>query len=433
MYKKFIKKIEGRNLTVGIIGLGYVGLPLAARINQTKQNVIGFDIDKTKIDNLKKGKSYIKHIDFKLIKKHFENKLFFPTDDFSHISQCDVIVICVPTPLGKNNQPDISYIQQTIKSISPHVKKGQLITLESTTYPGTTKEEICAYFEEKGFTIGQELFVGYSPEREDPGNLNFNTQNTPKIVGGRTKECINVASMFYSVFIDNVVKVSSLEVAEMAKLLENTYRSVNIGLINEMKVISDKMKIDLYEVIDAASTKPFGFTPFYPGPGIGGHCIPIDPFYLSWKAKEYDADAKFIELAGEVNKRMPDYIVDQIAEILNTRSKALSKSKILILGLSYKKNVDDTRESPSFSVISKLIKKGADVCFSDPFRKKFPRNRECNYQIKSVGINEDIAMFDIIVLMTDHDDFDYEYIIEHSQVIYDTRGRMKAIEKKIYR
>ena len=433
MDKKLIKKIEERNATVGIIGLGYVGLPLAARINQTKQNVIGFDIDKSKIDNLRKGKSYIKHIDFKLIKTHFENKLFLPTDDFSHISQCDVIVICVPTPLGKSNQPDISYIKETIKSISPHVKKGQLITLESTTYPGTTKEEICDYFDEKGFKIGQELYVGYSPEREDPGNINFNTQNTPKIVGGSTKECANLASKFYSGFIDNVIKVSSLEVAEMAKLLENIYRSVNIGLINEMKVISDKMKIDLFEVIDAASTKPFGFTPFYPGPGIGGHCIPIDPFYLSWKAKEYNANARFIELAGEVNRQMPDYIVDQIAAILNTRSKALSKSKVLILGLSYKKNVDDTRESPSFSVISKLIKKGADVCFSDPFRKKFPSNRECNYQIKSVEINKDIALFDIVVLMTDHDDYDYEHIIEHSSAIYDTRGRMKAIENKIYR
>jgi len=424
-------QIINRKSTIGIIGLGYVGLPLAIRFSEEGFRVMGFDVDGKKVQMLNSGESYIKHIDAKLIDTIVRNG-FKATSDFNHIPSTAVILICVPTPLGVHNEPDLSYIHSTLQSIKPHLTENQLLVLESTTYPGTTEEEIVPVVEKAGFKIGTNFFVGYSPEREDPGNKNFTTKTIPKVVSGYTENCLEVTKALYDQIVDQTVPVSSPKVAEMTKILENIHRAVNIGLVNELKMVADKMDIDIYEVINAAATKPFGFTPYYPGPGLGGHCIPIDPFYLSWKAKQVGIDTRFIELAGEINTAMPAYVVQKVGEALNSVGKSIKGSQILILGLAYKKNVDDLRESPSLVLIESLIDKGAVVEYSDPYFKTIPHTRKYQFELESKALNAEILnSADLVLLATDHDDFDYELIEKEASLIVDTRGCFNYSNKVI--
>ncbi|HJN69751.1 MAG: nucleotide sugar dehydrogenase [Candidatus Marinimicrobia bacterium] len=424
-------QIINRKSTIGIIGLGYVGLPLAIRFSEEGFRVMGFDVDGKKVQMLNSGESYIKHIDAKLIDTIVRNG-FKATSDFNHIPSTAVILICVPTPLGVHNEPDLSYIHSTLQSIKPHLTENQLLVLESTTYPGTTEEEIVPVVEKAGFKIGTNFFVGYSPEREDPGNKNFTTKTIPKVVSGYTENCLEVTKALYDQIVDQTVPVSSPKVAEMTKILENIHRAVNIGLVNELKMVADKMDIDIYEVINAAATKPFGFTPYYPGPGLGGHCIPIDPFYLSWKAKQVGIDTRFIELAGEINTAMPAYVVQKVGEALNSVGKSIKGSQILILGLAYKKNVDDLRESPSLVLIESLIDKGAVVEYSDPYFKTIPHTRKYQFELESKALNAEILKSaDLVLLATDHDDFDYELIEKEASLIVDTRGCFNYSNKVI--
>jgi len=435
----FQSSIVNRKSKIAIIGLGYVGLPLCIRFSEEGFRVIGFDIDAEKVYKLNAGKSYIKHILEENISS-MANNGFTATTDFSEIATVDVMIICVPTPLGGHNEPDLSYIRNTLEAMKPHLQENQLLVLESTTYPGTTEEEIVPVIQgirndspatshQKRFTMGETFFIGYSPEREDPGNKNFTTKTIPKVVSGYTQNCLDLTQVLYDQIVDRTVPVSSPRVAEMTKILENIHRAVNIGLVNELKMVADKMDIDIYEVINAAATKPFGFTPYYPGPGLGGHCIPIDPFYLTWKAKEVGINTRFIELAGEINNRMPDYVVQKVGEALNTVGKSIKGSRILVLGLAYKKNVDDSRESPSFTIIDMLMKKGADIQYSDPYLPVAPKTRKFNFDLKSVEVTADnIKSFDAIVLSTDHDHFDYDLITRESKLIVDTRGRLKPSE-----
>lgn len=420
--------IDKNTAKIGVIGLGYVGMPLIIRFSEVGFNAIGFDIDKKKVDMLNSGKSYIDHIEDELINNLSLNG-FKATADFEHISEIDVIIICVPTPLGVHREPDLSYIKNTLDSISPYLKENQLLVLESTTYPGTTEDVVVPIISDKNFEIGENFYLGYSPEREDPGNKDFSTKTIPKIISGFTKNCLEVVSNLYSKVVDQVVPVSSTRVAEMTKILENIHRAVNIGLVNELKMVAHKMDIDIYEVIEAASTKPFGFTPYYPGPGLGGHCIPIDPFYLTWKAKEIGMNTRFIELAGEINTLMPKYVVSVISDALNTYGKAIMKSKILILGLAYKKNIDDSRESPSLEVIDMLIGLGAEVDYSDPYLPNFPKSRKHDFNLKSIDINnEKIQTYDLVLVATDHDKFDFDLIKKSAKIIVDSRGRYNKEE-----
>jgi UDP-N-acetyl-D-glucosamine dehydrogenase len=424
-------QIINRKSSIGIIGLGYVGLPLAIRFSEEGFRVMGFDVDGKKVQMLNSGESYIKHIDAKLIDTIVRNG-FKATSDFNHIPSTAVILICVPTPLGVHNEPDLSYIHSTLQSIKPHLTENQLLVLESTTYPGTTEEEIVPVVEKAGFKIGTNFFVGYSPEREDPGNKNFTTKTIPKVVSGYTENCLEVTKALYDQIVDQTVPVSSPKVAEMTKILENIHRAVNIGLVNELKMVADKMDIDIYEVINAAATKPFGFTPYYPGPGLGGHCIPIDPFYLSWKAKQVGIDTRFIELAGEINTAMPAYVVQKVGEALNSVGKSIKGSQILILGLAYKKNVDDLRESPSLVLIESLLDKGAVVEYSDPYFKTIPHTRKYQFELESKALNAEILKSaDLVLLATDHDDFDYELIEKEASLIVDTRGCFNYSNKVI--
>jgi UDP-N-acetyl-D-glucosamine dehydrogenase len=411
---------------IGIVGLGYVGLPLLLRFAEQGFKVIGFDIDKSKIDKLNKGESYIKYAGVERIVLAHQKNQFIATNDFSKAKDADALIICVPTPLNKHHEPDLSFIITTIETLLPYLHKGQLISLESTTYPGTTDEELKPRIESRGFVIGNDIYLVFSPEREDPGNMNYSIRNIPKIVGGITDKCLEAGIAMYKEIVDKVIPVSSAKVAEMTKLLENIFRSVNIGLVNELKMVTDKMGLNIWEIIDAASTKPFGFAPFYPGPGLGGHCIPIDPFYLTWKAKEFGIHTRFIELAGEINTQMPQYVVEKIAEALNERKKSINGSKILLLGLSYKKNIDDPRESASAKLMELLINKGAVLQYSDPFIPVFPGMRKYKSALKSVSITKGILMAaDCVLIATDHDDFDYDLIAQHSELIVDTRGRYK--------
>ena len=431
--KKLFQKIENKELIIGIMGLGYVGLPLAMRFTECDFKVIGFDIDQNKINLINAGESYIDHIDSKEIKSCVQKGLA-ATSDYSAVSECDALIMCVPTPLNVFREPDLSYINNTIEKMLPHLKKNQLVSLESTTYPGTTKEVIAAKIESKNFKIGEDFFVVYSPEREDPGNKNFNTENIPKIIGGISDNCLELGYEIYSTAIGKMVKVSSTEVAEMTKLLENIYRSVNIGLVNEMKIVADKMDIDIFEVIDAAKTKPFGYTPFYPGPGLGGHCIPIDPFYLTWKAREFGIHTRFIELAGEINTKMPSYVIDTLISSLNQHCKPMNESKILVLGLAYKKNVDDMRESPSLEILEMLENYGAKLSYSDPFFKEFPPMRNYSFNLSSTELNEKVLKsFDAAILVTDHDGFDYDLILKNSKLIIDCRGAFPRTASNVVR
>lgn len=429
-------KIAANDFIVGVIGMGYVGLPLALEFAAKGIKVIGFDLDESKIARINKDKkSYIKHIPSEKISDAVTSKCLEATTDFSRLEESDAIIICVPTPLNANREPDMSYVENTAYTIAKHLRKGHFISLESTTYPGTTDEILLKIFEEKGLKVGKDFYLCFSPEREDPNNEKYSTATIPKVIGGVTKECLEIGKMIYEKVIIKVVPVSSTKAAESAKLLENIYRSINIALVNELKVVFDKMGIDVWEVIEAASTKPFGFTAFYPGPGLGGHCIPIDPFYLTWKAREYEVATKFIELAGEVNTSMPEYVVGRVYHALNENKKCINGSKILLLGLSYKKDIDDLRESPSLKLIELLQDEGATVDYSDDYVTSIPKLRKYEFNKKSVKLTSaNIAKYDLVLLSTDHSYYDYKHIFENAKIIVDTRNAFKKFKgKKLYK
>lgn len=419
-------RIESRAAVVAIYGLGYVGLPLALRFAEVGLKVIGFDIDRAKVERLNQGDSYIERITPQQIARA-RAAGFEATADFARTAEADALIICVPTPLDAHRQPDLSFIVNTVEALLPHMRPGQLLSLESTTWPGTTDEVIAPRLRARGLEPGRDCALVFSPEREDPGNPDYGTKNIPKVIGGTTPVCLQLGQALYAHAIQTLVPVSSTRAAEMTKLLENIHRAVNIGLVNEMKIVADKMGIDIHEVIRAAATKPFGFVPYRPGPGLGGHCIPIDPFYLTWKAREYGINTRFIELAGEINHYMPHWVVGKVADALNERGKAIKGSRILVLGLAYKKNIDDTRESPAVEIMDLLRAKGADVAYSDPHVPVFPRKRDYEFDLRSESITpENMIGFDCLVLATDHDAFDYALLQQHARVIVDTRGRLPA-------
>ena len=428
---KIIENNNKKSSVIGVIGLGYVGIPLSLSFVKAGFKVIGFDVDKKKIEQIKKKKSYIWSITSEDISNAL-SKGFDVTIDFSKISLVDVIIICVPTPLTKYGQPELSYLIGSINSIIPYIKKGQLISVESTTYPGTTEEEVIPRLQQKGFIAGKNIYVCYSPEREDPGNSSYSTRTIPKIVGAYSKDCLEVALSTYSAAIKKVVPVSSMRVAEMTKLHENIYRLINIGLVNEMKMICEKLKIDIHEVIKAASTKPFGFTPYYPGPGVGGHCIPIDPNYLTWKAKQFSIETRFINLAQTINKEMSNWILDKLLEELNLRGKILNNLKVLFIGIAYKKNVDDVRESPAVKLINLFNENKAEISYHDPFLEYFKFDFSKKKLQKSIKLKpKNISSYDLVVITTDHDNIDYQLIYDNAKLILDTRGKYSNSDKKI--
>lgn len=421
---ELLEKLRSKQALIGIVGLGYVGLPLSLTYAEVGYRVLGFDIDSAKADAINQGRSYIQHIDGERVARAQRQALLEATTDFARAAEADALILCVPTPLNQYREPDLSFIRDTMAALLPYLRPGQVLSLESTTYPGTTEEELRPLIERRGFTVGDDIFLVYSPEREDPGNARFNTATIPKVMGGSTAACGEAGVALYEQAISEVVVVSSTRAAEMTKLLENIHRAVNIGLMNEIKPLADLMGIDLYEVIRAAATKPFGFVPYYPGPGLGGHCIPIDPFYLTWKAREFGMHTRFIELAGEINSAMPTYVIGKTMDALNDVGKPLKGSKVLVLGIGYKKNVDDMRESPSVEVMALLQAKGAEVHYSDPFFPSFPSMRKHTFELCSVDLAPNvISSFDAVVLATDHDAFDYDLISSHSQLLIDTRGR----------
>ena len=425
---RLLEMIEQKTARIGIIGLGYVGLPLALHFGDKGFHVIGFDLDSKKIDKILHGKSYIKHIPADKIREMTDGKLLNVTIDFSRLQETDCILICVPTPLSDKMEPDLSYLLETTETIADNLRTGQLIVLESTTYPGTTEEMLLPRLESHDMKVGEDFFLAFSPEREDPGNKEFTATNIPKVVGGVTPSCLEVASAIYNT-ITRVVPVSTTQAAELTKLLENTFRSVNIALVNELKILAHKMGIDLFEVINAASTKPFGYTPFYPGPGLGGHCIPIDPFYLAWKAKEYDFSTRFIQLAGEINVSMPYYVIEKTVEALNKNRKSINGSNILILGIAYKKDIDDDRESPGYAIMKILLEKGAVLYYNDPWVPKLHTTRKYNFQMESTPITPDLlGKMDAAIIVTDHSDYDYAEIVEHSNLVIDTRNATQGIK-----
>lgn len=439
-----LEKFQNFNAKIGIIGLGYVGLPLALEFAEAGYKVTGFDVDSDKVLKLTQGETYINHIPAKKIKEQVERQRFFATNDFSLLKEMDAIIICVPTPLNKYREPDISFIENSGKEISKYFKPGKLVVLESSTYPGTTEEVLKPFLDRPineeinaELTCGKDYFLAFSPEREDPNNPDYTTKTIPKVIGGYTKDCLDVAKSLYDRVIVKTIPVSSTKVAEATKLLENIYRSVNIALVNELKMVFDRMGIDIWEVIEAAKTKPFGFQAFYPGPGLGGHCIPIDPFYLTWKAREYEITTKFIELAGEINTMQPYFVVQKISEALNDNNKTIKGSKILILGAAYKKNIDDLRESPSLKLIEILEDRGAIVDYSDPYIPVLPNTRKYQLNLKSVELtSENLQKYDAVVLSTDHDNFDYDLIYKSSNLIIDTRNAFKVkglVNGKIYK
>lgn len=422
MKNDLINRIQSGNAIIGVVGIGYVGLPLALRFAETGFKVIGFDVDAAKAETIASRQSYFSHIAHERIGQAVDNG-FVVTADMAMSGKVDAIIICVPTPLGKHQEPDLSFVTGTMDALVPYLRKGQLISLESTTYPGTTEEEIVPRIQARGLIVGEDVFVVYSPEREDPGNKSFNTQTIPKVVGGQSEACLAVGKLLYESVIDSVVPVSSTRTAEMTKLLENIHRAVNIGLVNELKVVADKMGIDIFEVINAASSKPFGFTPYYPGPGLGGHCIPIDPYYLTWKAKEYGVNTRFIELAGEVNTSMPARVVSKAESALNMRGQAVNGSNIMLLGIAYKKDTSDTRESPGLRILAMLKAKGANVTYHDPHVPLIPVLRDYDLSGESMPLDEaTIATQHCIILCTDHTDVDYETLGRVGDLIVDTRG-----------
>ena len=423
------KSVIDRKAVAGVIGLGYVGLPLAMTIAKKGFKVYGFDLDEKKIKMLHAKKSYISHIQDSVIKAV---KGLNATSDFSKLKECDFIIICVPTPTTKTNQPDLSYIINTGKEIAKHIRKGQTIVLESTTYPTTTRDILKPELERSGLKCCKDFYLAFSPEREDPGNKNFNTETITKVVGGMDKNSTELAAMFYRQFIKKIYVVSSCEVAESTKMLENSFRAVNIAFVNELKMLFDRMGIDIWEVIEASKTKPFGYMPFYPGPGWGGHCIPVDPFYLSWIAKEYDFTAHFIELAGQTNIRMPEYVIEKIDHALNKIKKSINGAKILILGAAYKKDIGDPRESPSFRIMELLLDLNAKLSYNDPFIPSLPKMRKFNIQLDSVPISEKtLKSFDCVVIITDHSAYNFDFILKHSKMIVDTRNVIKNPSPKV--
>ena len=426
---------ENKSAKIGVIGLGYVGLPLIMTFIEKNFQVYGFDIDETKINALINGESYIKHIASRNIIKYIANEQFKPTSDFSKISLVDAVLICVPTPLNKNREPDLSYIVSTGELIAPYLQTNQLIVLESTTYPGTSTEVLKPILEKNGLRSGKDLFLAYSPEREDPGNPKFGTASIPKIVGGDGDNARELACAIYNQIVVNTVPVSSMEVAEAVKLTENIFRAVNIAMINELKIIYDKMGIDIWEVIEAAKSKPFGYMPFYPGPGLGGHCIPIDPFYLAYRAKQFGQKTKFIELAGKINTQMPNYVIEVLESSLQAKfDKEIKGAKILIMGLAYKKNVDDTRESPAFVLLELLKARGATVAYFDPFVPSIPETREHAAHAGQKSIDwsaEELAKYDAALICTDHDGINYEELVAKSKLVIDTRNATASINNKL--
>jgi UDP-N-acetyl-D-glucosamine dehydrogenase len=431
LVRAFAAKVRHRKAVVGVLGLGYVGLPLALRFAEAGLPVIGFDIDARKIAQLRAGKSYINYIPDRAIRDG-RKAGFEATGDFARARDCDALIICVPTPLNRSREPDLSYVVSTAEAVAPYLRRGQLLSLESTTWPGTTEEVIQPIVERRGLKVGRDVLLVFSPERQDPGNAKFGTHNIPKVVGGVTPACLAAGVALYGVAVDRVVPVTTTRVAEMAKLLENIHRAVNIGLVNELKIVCDKMGIDLFEVIDAAATKPFGFVPYYPGPGLGGHCIPIDPFYLTWKAREFGVHTRFIELAGEINHRMPEWVVQKVSAALNARGTPVRGARILVLGIAYKKNVDDMRESPSVELMEQLQQLGARVDYSDPHIPAFPHIRRGHFDLKSVKLTPaSLKRYDAVLLATNHDAFDYALIAKHARLIVDTRGVYRKLRKNV--
>jgi len=433
---------KGTQLKVGVIGCGYVGLPLGLRFAEAGHRVLGFDTDPNKVSKLNEGQSYIGHIPSSKIQQYVRSRHFSATSDFSRLAEMDAVVICVPTPLDQRREPDLSYVEQTARSIQPHLQRGQLVVLESTTYPGTTEELVLPILEQSGLHcpiaqgpdaehLATDFFLAFSPEREDPGNKQYGLAQIPKVVGGVNPPSGRAAVSLYAQIVARVVPVSTTRAAEMAKLLENIFRCVNIALVNELKQLALRMGMDIWEVIDAAATKPFGFMPFYPGPGLGGHCIPVDPYYLSWKAREYDFVTRFIELAGEVNTAMPYNVVEAIANALNDRQKALKGSRILVLGVAYKKDVDDLRESPTLKIMQLLIEHGARVDYNDPYFPQLHKMRHYDYShMRSVDLTPaNLAAYDCVVIATDHTSYDYQAIVEAAPLVVDTRNATRRIAR----
>jgi UDP-N-acetyl-D-glucosamine dehydrogenase len=423
------QKIEVRSATVGIAGLGYVGLPLALTFAEKGFSVLGFDVDGAKVEALNAGRNYIQHLDSRRLSKALSDRLFAATADFGRMSEPDALIICVPTPLTPQREPDMNYVVGTARQIRNHLRPGQLVVLESTTYPGTTDELVRGILEESGLQCGKDFYLAFSPEREDPGNGKFNTATIPKIVGGVDQAGGDLAQSLYDQVVVRTVRVGSAREAEAAKLVENIFRAVNIALVNELKIVFDRMGIDIWSVLDAASTKPFGFMRFNPGPGWGGHCIPLDPFYLSWKAREYGVTPRFIELAGEVNVRMPEYVIEKLSMALNDRRRSVKDSRILVLGIAYKKDIDDPRESPAFEIIEGLLRLGAKVSYHDPHVPKAPRMRSWPDlpPMTSVPLTEEVLRSqEAVVIVTDHAAVDYEAVANHASLIVDTRGVFRA-------
>ncbi|MCG6155230.1 nucleotide sugar dehydrogenase [Rubinisphaera margarita] len=438
MHAELKQKIEDKKSIIGVIGLGYVGLPLISAFFNKGFKALGFDVDPAKVDALNAGKSYIKHINSKEVTDWRESGRFEATADASRMAEADVLLICVPTPLSDSRDPDLAYVEQTTESIAKTLRKGQLIILESTTYPTTTRDVMLPILEKSGLKAGDDFYLAYSPEREDPGNPDFTAAGIPKVVGGYDPTSLDLATTLYSQAIVKVVPVSSCEVAEACKILENTYRAVNIALVNELKTLFDRMGIDVWEVINAAKTKPFGFQAFYPGPGLGGHCIPIDPFYLTWLARKQGLTTRFIELAGEVNSRMPEYVITRLAEFLNENGKPIKGSKILLLGVAYKKDVDDPRESPSFVLMEELLRRGADLSYNDPHVPKLPKMRHHDLPaMESLELTpESLQEQDCVLIATDHSAYDYEFIVKHARMVLDTRNatvNVASEREKIYK
>jgi UDP-N-acetyl-D-glucosamine dehydrogenase len=432
----------GKNIKISIIGCGYVGLPLALRFSDVGQRVTGFDLDKTKVDKLNAGQSYIQHIPADKIRQHVEAKHFDATTDFKRLRDMDAVLICVPTPLDERRDPDMSYVENTARAIAPNLQRNQLIVLESTTYPGTTEELVLPILEQGGLKcpidnglsgkkVPTDFYLAFSPEREDPGNKQYGLAQIPKVVGGVNPPSQQAAVNLYAQIVARVVPVSSTRAAEMVKLLENIFRCVNIALVNELKQLSLRMGLDIWEVIDSAATKPFGFMPFYPGPGLGGHCIPVDPFYLSWKAREYDFATRFIELAGEINTAMPYHVIDKVSEALNEREKSLKGSKILLLGIAYKKDVDDLRESPSLKLLELLTERGAKIDYNDPYFPALHKMRHYDFShMKSVELTpERLGSYDCVLIATDHTSYDYDAIVRHAKLVADSRNATRNVKQ----
>lgn len=430
MLTEFLRRVRDKDAVIGVVGMGYVGLPLALRFAECGFDVIGFDIDQAKVNALHAGKSYIATIPAERVAAvRRKPSGLHATTEFILITECDAVLLCVPTPLGPNREPDMSYVESTARSIAPNMREGQLIVLESTTYPGTTDELLRGVLERQGWEAGKDFWLAYSPEREDPGNPKFETQTIPKVVGGLTPDCLEAAAALYGAVLNCVIPVRNLRVAEMTKLLENIFRSVNIALVNELKMLCDAMGIDIWEVIEAASSKPFGFMPFYPGPGLGGHCIPIDPFYLTWKAREYDLNTRFIELAGEVNTAMPHYVVHRLVWALNQRGIALRGSRVMILGVAYKPNVDDVRESPAFKIMELVQRGGAEISYYDPFVPKLVPTRHYNFNMTCAELS-DVERVDVVVIVTDHGGVPYDYVAEQAPLVIDTRNATRAYQPR---